>query len=767
MTMEANIQFTFLELEDAQIDVNKKNPASYVRKSFIQEKPVKKATLYMTALGVYKAYMNGQGLGKQLLRPGFTDYNKRVQYQTYDVTDMIRIGENVVGAIVGDGWYRGDLGVGSKRNFYGTRIQLAAVLEIADLEGTRYICTDTTWKESQDGALRENDLKNIELVDFTKELTGWNQAGFDDSAWRNCRLGSYGGMVVAEEGAQVLEQEHFKPVVLTTPNGEKILDFGQNHAGHILVRVTGEKGRKVSLIMGEVLDENGNFTLKNIAAERKDFLGGAVAQELSMILPGRTVEYKSLFLISGYRYAKPVNWPEEICPENFESIAIYADVEENGSFECSDRNINQLYHNVKWSMRSNFVEIPTDCPTRERAGWTGDINVFAETACYYADVRKFLKKWMRDFQLLQKKSGSSPYIVPEYPLPTIPDNCAGWTDALVNVPLVLYQFYGDREILQDMYPYAKRFVDYRIKLAKKKHLFHFWKLGKHYCHILDSGFHFGEWLEPGHDMVKDLYRNAIISDAETATAWHYHSLKQLAEMAGILGYGQDQVRYAEEAQAVKKAYQKEFLKTGTVDSERQCRYVRPVSMGLAEDHQAPEIIRKLNAMCVQNNYKIGTGFLTTYKILPTLCDYGYTETAYRMLQNKECPGWMYQIEKGATTVWENWLGIDENGVPVNSHNHYAPGAVAAWLFKYCAGLRPIEPGFRKVLIQPVPGGNLTYVKAHYKSVCGDFDVAWTIRDESFTLQFAAPETVDVTVKLPDGTTIAHARSGEYQCKYCT
>lgn len=750
--------FNFIIPEEKTFAKNVVMPASYIRKIFVVSKGLRKATLKMTALGVYKAYLNGQELDNRMLLPGFTNYNARVQYQSYDITERLQEGKNVICVVLGNGWYRGCLGITSVKAFYGDTLQLAAEIELEDAAGHKtFIKTDETWKASQNGALGENDLKTYEVVDMTKELAGWTEADYDDCAWHGCKQGSYHGACIPHEGEPVLEQERFQPTVHHTPDGNTVLDFGQNLAGHVEFTVTGKAGHTVVLKMAECLDEKGNFTTENLQAEGSEGFSGALGQTLKYTLKEGIQTYKSLFLISGYRYVLLENWPEEVKAENFTSIAVYSVLRETGSFECSNELVNQFVKNSRWSWKSNSVDIPTDCPTRERAGWAGDINVFSETAAFYADTRKFLQKYLNDFMTLQREDGSLPFICPEVPFELVkginaqhlPYGSAGWSDALIHVSMVLYKFYGDRFILARVYEASKRFMEYKLMRASKKNWNHFYRFDSHYKYILDNGFHWGEWLEPGSVMVKDGVKALFTPDAEVATAWLYHSLKEVSEMAEILEKDEEKVYYERLAENVRAAYRKEFLKNGKIDSKRQCRYVRPLAMGLVSKEEGKIIAEQLNHMIMANGYRIGTGFLTTYKVLFVLCDYGYVDTAYRLLENEECPGWLYEVKKGATTTWENWLGIDEKGKPTDSLNHYAPGAAIAWLYEYCAGIRLESAGFDEIKIQPIPGGSLTWAKAEYDSCKGKIVSRWSREEGQFRLHVETPVGIRTTVILPD------------------
>ena len=758
----SKLSMKFVLLEQQSVLKKEKNrPASYVRREFEVRKNLTKAILYMTALGVYRGYINGKALDNRLLLPGFTNYNARLQVQDYDVTKQLYEGQNVISVIVGEGWYRGSMGVNSNKNYYGDALALAAKLELLYADGqVEIIETDASWRATQSGPLRTNDIKTYETYDARMELQNWMKAGYNTKNWHHCVPTSYSGLLIQHEGCPVTEHESFVGQGIVTPNGETVIDFGQNLAGHVEFTVTGKAGDQVILEMGETLDENGNFTVKNLTSDQStDLIKSSLGQTLTYILKDGTQTYKSQFLISGYRYVRVSNWPEKVEGQNFRSIAVYSDMEKTGDFECSNPKINQFVSNSRWSWKSNSVDIPTDCPTRERAGWTGDINVYCETAAYSFDIRQFLRKYLVDFMTHQEANGSLPYIVPELEilpgkLNHVPYSSAGWSDALINIPMIMYQFYGGVDYMELVYESAKKYVDYNIKRSKKGR--------KKY--LLDSGFHWGEWLEPNHPMPKDIMTAIFKPDAEVATAWLYQSTCQLSEMAKLLGREEDSVQYGALANEIKNAYRKEYLSTGKVVSDRQCKYVRPVFMGLASGEEAGKIVSDLNELVINNDFKIGTGFLTTYKILQTLTDYGFIDTAYKLMENEACPGWLYEVCKGATTTWENWEGINEQGVPNNSLNHYAPGAAVAWLYSYVGGIRPAAPGFKEVLIQPVPGGTLTYAKTSYDSIQGTISTDWSISDNTFSLHVEVPEGVPTEVVLPNGQKYTQTeKAANYTC----
>nr|MDO8119044.1 alpha-L-rhamnosidase C-terminal domain-containing protein [Candidatus Sigynarchaeota archaeon] len=469
------------------------------------------------------------------------------------------------------------------------------------------------------------------------------------------------------------------------------------------------------------------------------------------------------FTCHGFRYVKVENWPESIKPDNFTSIAVYSDLEQTGFFECSSALVNQLVRNTLWGLKSNFMDIPTDCPTRERAGWTGDIAQFALTASYLMDTRKFLAKWLRDVALQQRGDGRVASIVPPVGLPHFMDGAAGWADAAITIPYTLYQMYGEKEILADQYECMTKWMDFLARRAKKRHLSRLLKRNPCHEYTIDAGFHWGEWLEPGHVMALDAIKGFLNPDFEVATACYGHSSQLMANIATILGKDSDAEKYRVLAENIKKGYRYNYTKDGMVTSKRHCRHIRPVAYNLLPDEDTRRIVKRLNDLIVANEYRVGTGFLTTPHLLPTLSDHGFVETAYKVLENEKRPGWMYEILHGATTIWENWNGIDESGKPKDSLNHYLMGCVCAWLFSHVAGITPLSPGFKKIKIKPFPGGSLSRATCRLKTVSGMITTSWTRDGDTFTLKIQVPSSAEV--HLPDGTIkIVEKGDHDFSCK---
>ena len=716
----------------------KNDNAIYFRKKFTAPQSGA-VTLRLSALGCYKAWLNGIELDSQVFLPGRTSYGYRVQVQQYDISSKIVSGENILAVRLVKGWYRKPGGLYCEMTLGGQTV--------SEVGG---------WKYSADGPLGFHDMQLGELYDARKEAD-WIALNYDDSGWETPVEFSYDGDLITHEGERMLEQEQFTPQVLLTPDGATVLDFGQNIAGYMEFTVTGKAGTTVKMLYGETLDESGNFTQKNLnfGVNKKT---GNPSQTIQYTLKDGIQTYKPQASIHGFQYVKLENWPEEAKAEHFTAIAVYSDLKQTGSFSCSNEKVNQLVRNIRWSTKGNFLDIPTDCPQRERAGWTGDIMVYSIPATYQMDTYRFLKKWLKDVMLEQREDGRIRNIVPDGGLPPFMDGAAGWADAIVKLPWVLYQFYGDKNILEMAYPAMQKHVAFMEKRSQKRKPWNAGK-GRHWNDLIDTGFHWGEWLEPGSSLPVGALKGFTVPDVEVASAYYAWSAGKLAEIAAILGKTDDARHYAQLSDRVKSAYRKEFLPDGKVNSKRQCRYVRPVALDLAEEQDKAAIVRELNDAVIANQHRIGTGFLSTPHICNVLSDFGYVETAYRLLENEEQPGWLYEVNRGATTMWENWYGKDERGKPTNSLNHYSPGAIIGWLYSRSAGIQPLEPGFKKILIAPVVGGSFTYVKCRYESAVGLIRSDWERQGEQVHLSIEVPRPAQV--RLPDGT-IQEVEAGQHE-----
>ncbi|MBK1809974.1 family 78 glycoside hydrolase catalytic domain [Clostridium sp. YIM B02505] len=744
---------------EKEIEPKTQYPASYLRKEFTIKEPINKARLYITSCGVYEAYINGERVGDQVFTPGATNYNKRLQYQTYDVTEQIFIGENAIGAILGDGWFRGNISNYAWRNIYGERLLLLAQLEIELVNGERVIIvTDNQWKATQEGPIRLSDLQDGEVYDANRELHGWNTTDFEDIDWTNVTVDHWDYKVlVASNSVAIREKELFIPTVIDTPDGSTVLDFGQNLAGYVKFRVSGRKGHKVTLIHGETLDQDGNFTMEHLnnSSRPKE---RPLKQEINYILRGDGVEeFKPHFTVHGFRYVLVKNWPEKVEASNFASIAVYSDMEQTGEFECSNEMINKLVKNTLWSQKSNFLDIPTDCPQRERAGWTGDAQVFVRTGSTLMNTATFFTKWMKDVAVQQNDNGMVCNISPSVGVERDKgmknvEGSAGWGDAAVIIPWTLWKLYGDKRILEDQWDSMKSWVDYESNCAKKTHWVRIFKKNPYRKYTWDTKFHWGEWAEPpskdyaGANIVKQV----IFSVPEVATAYFAYSSKLLSQCAEVLGKKDEATKYREISEKAKKAYIYNFTNNGEIETSRQCLYVRPVALGLLPEDKIGKAVDKLAKLVEERNYHIGTGFLSTPFICKILCDYGYVETAYKLVEQTTAPSWLYPITKGATTIWEHWDGINEENVPRESLNHYSYGAVVGWFFQYVAGIDidSEAAGYKDFIIAPKPGGTLTRAKGIYNSIYGKIESSWERVEGLFRLRVQIPPNTSAKIILP-------------------
>ncbi|MEN4100013.1 MAG: family 78 glycoside hydrolase catalytic domain [Anaerolineaceae bacterium] len=721
----------------ADLVINKKRryPVDCFQKEFRVSKAVKQARLYITACGLYMAYLNGEKAGDAELTPGYTDYRKRLQYQTYDVTCLVRTGDNWLEVELADGWYRGCIGSLSYRNVFGTRTQLLIQIELDYGDGTRdTIGSDESFAWSNDGPIIYSDLKNGEIVDVNRK------PGYGGKA----RLGSFPVTPSASNNVLIKQQERFTPTLIIAPSGAKILDFGQNMAGFIGFRLKGEKGQVLTLKLGEVLD-HGEFTQVNFQSGSKEY----IAQKIQFTCSGSEDVYRTKFAIFGFRYAL-VEGLESINPQDFCAIAVYSALEETGDFRCSNGLINQLVKNTRWSMKSNFADVPTDCPTRERAPWTGDAQIFCNTANYLMNAAPFFRKWLNDLTDRQTKDGKVHSIVPTVGNETLlaaVDGGVGWGDAVIFIPYRCYQIYRDEAFLRHHYPSMKAFAEFSIRRAAQTFVTNWFRKNPYKKYTYDCYQHFGEWCEPQGVEPYNLIINIIFPRPEEATAYFSYQMHCMSKAASILGLEEDCHRYAEYADGAKKAYNYLFVKNNTIDTDRQAKLVRPLALGLLDGEVMVNVQNRLEQALGRNEYRVGTGFLSTPFLLPVLTAAEKLDIAFKVLENEESPGWLYGPKQGATTIWENWEGYDAQGHPKSSHNHYAFGAVCEWLFDTIGGIRII--GEKEFLIKPHFGGSLTFAQTRYQSIFGEVVSDWELVNEEFSLVVIIPGNCTATIILPN------------------
>lgn len=710
-------------------------PASYLKTSFEAGK-VSEARLYITCHGLYEAYLNGERVGSFVLAPGTSTYDKSLAYQTYDVTQLLKEGKNEVMVILGDGWYRSCSGVDGDRNLYGEDTALYFQLEA---DGEVICISDENWAASQNGPLRENDMQQGETYNALLEVPdNFHPVKTEDFGVKN---------LVCSNNLPIRERERFEGKIIQTPNGETVIDYGQNLAGYVEFTVQAHEGDKIVLTHGETLDENGNFTAENFQ-DRKRHKEGGTEQKVTYICKEGENHYKSRFTIWGFRYAK-VETGIDLTDARFTSIAVYSDMGQLGTFECSDTSVNQLVRNSIWSLKSNFCDVPTDCPTRERAAWTGDMGVFADTGLFLEDCYPVIRRWLGECRLNQHEDGKVANIAPKNNRPGFFSGMlagsVGWGDASIIVPYVLYKRTGDIRILEENYEMMQRWYQFLEGRAKQKPLnpVKRFKKNPYRNFTIETGVDYGEWCEPGVDSTMAMRT----PQEKVATAYFAYSGKLLSEIAELLGKKEDAEHYRQTAENAKKAFRCIATEDGEIKSDRQAEYVRAVAFDLLSREEKEQAAAELNQLVIKNGYHLNTGFLSTPSLCPILAEYGYLETAYKLLLQDTMPGWLYAVKKGATTIWETWDGINESGKPKASLNHYSYGAVCGWLFQGVCGIY-LEGS--KIVIKPMPHKLLQYAKASYQSPVGEIVSGWRYEGDNLFFDIEIPSNTEAEVILPDG-----------------
>ena len=732
---------------DLREDVSAPTPVPFVRRAFRLKSGVRSARVYVTSHGVYELHVNGKRVGEDVLTPGWTSYAKRLQYQTYDVTSLLTAGDNVIGAMLGSGWYRGQIGFSQHRNHYGDRVALLAQLEIMYADGSREsVPTDSQWKSST-GPILSSEIYNGEVYDARLEKAGWDAPGFDDQSWSGVRVAQHPlGNLIAPEGPPVRRIEEVKPIkVLTPASGPPIVDMGQNMVGWVRLRVTGPAGTTVTLRHAEVLDKQGQFYTANLRS---------AAETVRYTLKGGGDEtFEPHFTFQGFRYVAVEGYPGSLTLDSLTGLVIHSDIARTSEFSTSEPLVNQLQHNILWGQKGNFVDVPTDCPQRdERLGWTGDAQAFSRTAAFNMGVAGFFTKWLKDVAADQYESGSVPHVIPD--VLTRPDRpsagSAGWADVAVIIPWNIYLSYGDRRVLEQQYDSMTKWVEYVRRRAGDDYLW-------------TEDFTYGDWLSfattradyPGATTGKDLI----------ATAFYAHSTDLVARAARVLDKADDAARYEALFEKIRTAFVKEFVTPeGRVGENTQTAYVLALQFDLLPEGLRARAASRL-ATDVRERKHLTTGFLGTPHLLHVLSSYGYLDEAYLLLERREYPSWLYPVTKGATTIWERWDGIKPDGSfqdpGMNSFNHYAYGAVGEWMYRVMAGIEidPAAPGYKHTVFQPHPGGHVTDVSVSHETDYGRVASHWTLSGDRFELAIEVPPNTTATVRLPRATLDA-VREGE-------
>ncbi|HKN95981.1 MAG TPA: glycoside hydrolase family 78 protein [Pseudonocardiaceae bacterium] len=691
-------------------------PAPILSRTVVLRRDVVSARLYATAHGVYQAAVNGRRVGDVVLAPGWTAYEHRLRYHTYDVTDLLTDGENTLDVTLGNGWYRGRLGWTGRQGHYGRRLALLAQLEVRYADGTREtIGTDETWTAGT-GAVQADDLYDGQLTDYTAPRTTGPVEVVDGDL----------GALVAPEGPPVRVTEVL-PAKETwrSPAGRTLVDFGQNLVGWVRLSVRGPA--RVTVRHAEVLD-GGELGVRPLrSAKATD----------TYVLPEGTFTVEPSFTFHGFRYAE-ISGVTEFTAE---AVVVGSSLRRTGWFDCSDAELNRFHDNVVWSMRGNFLDIPTDCPQRdERLGWTGDIQVFSPTATFLFDSAGFLSSWLADLALDQHADGAVPFVIPDAlgdPEPT----AAAWGDAAVVVPWVLYQRYGDAAVLRRQYESMCRWVDKVSSLTTDG--------------VWAGGFQFGDWLDP--TAPPDNPFAAKADPDVVATAHLARSAGIVADAARVIG--RDPARYDRLAGQTRDAFVRHYVTAaGRILSDAPTVYAMALAWGLLPAGEPRRLAGERLADLVRvGGFRIGTGFVGTPLVTEALCVAGHPDLACRLLCQRACPSWLYPVTMGATTIWERWDSMLPDGTinpgEMTSFNHYALGAVADWMHRSVAGLAPAAPGYRHITVRPVPCAALTHASVRHRTPYGDVSVAWRRADGRFTLEVTVPPGSAATVHLPGGDTV--------------
>jgi alpha-L-rhamnosidase len=703
-----------------------------LRKSFVLTGPVRRARLYATSLGVYEVAINNERVGSELLTPGWTSYQHRLQYQTYDITAMLQQGGNAVGLSLANGWYKGNLGWNGRHNIYGDQRAGLLQIQITYEDGREQtIATDHSWKCAT-GPILMAELYHGEIYDARLEQVGWSTYNYDSTEWHGVEvLQQSKEILVAQENQATRVIEDIKPIaLLTTPAGETVLDMGQNMVGWIQFHVEADSGTRIILKHAEVLDQEGNFYTANLRS---------AIQQVEYICKDGVQSYHPHFTFQGFRYVKVEGYPEPLDLNQFVGQVIHTDMEPTGSFECSHPLINKLHQNIIWGQKGNFLDIPSDCPQRdERMGWTGDAQAFIRTAAYHYNVAPFFTKWLRDLQADQLANGGVPFVVPHV-LSEQEYSSAAWGDAAVICPWTIYLCYGDTRILEQQYDSMKAWVSYIRGQGGNEYLW-------------NTGFHFGDWL--GLDSMGNSNFGATPKDL-IATAFFAYSTSLLKKTAEVLGRKEEAEEYTGLLSAITESFNKEFITpNGRLASPTQTAHVLALMFDLVDGVTRKRLIQMLVDLVVENNYHLSTGFVGTPYLCHVLTANGYHDVAVRLLLQEDYPSWLYPITKGATTIWEHWDSIKPNGsfwsAEMNSFNHYAYGAIGDWLYQVVAGLNVDEskPGYKHMILKPNVDSGMDYASAVYHSMYGEIRVSWFRKDGELRMNLTIPPNTTAAVELP-------------------
>ncbi|GAA2971450.1 alpha-L-rhamnosidase [Microbacterium terrae] len=712
---------------------------------------VRSAVISLSALGICEAWLNGQAITDALYTPGWTSYEWRVHYTDHDVTALL-VDRSVLGIRVGNGWYRGRLGwIETER--YGTEIAAYAKLVIDYADGHRQIiATDESWTVGP-SAVTANDFYDGQSIDARLHDDRWMQSGFTSEAWGGVHVVTDTPSLELDPAPPVRRVDTLKPQkIWDSPSGQTLIDFGQNIVGFVRVRVRGKSGDQLTLRHAEVL-ENGELAVRPLRS---------AASVDRYILSGGDDVFEPTLTFHGFRYAEITAWPEEVdLAEALEAVVVSSDLQRIGYFECSVPELNQFHSNVVWGMRGNFVDIPTDCPQRdERLGWTGDISSFAPTAAFLFDVKDFLTDWLRDLALEQSaRDGLVPYIVPDIlKYAKVPQPGAGaeeaaafWSDAAVWVPWALWQAYGDRDVLtaayESMVAHGRRVTSLLSESG-----------------VWDSGFQFGDWLDP--DAPADQPGAAKADPGVVATACAYRTADTIRQTALLLGHAEVAAEFSLISAHIRDGFHREYVDGERITSDCTTVYALAIAFGLLDEHEQEWAGARLAELVAASGFHISTGFAGTPFITEALTATGHTSTAYRLLLQRECPSWLYPVSMGATTIWERWDSMLPDGSinpgDMTSFNHYSLGSVADWIHRVVGGIAPLEPGYRRILVAPQLDPAVEWASTRLRTPHGWVAVNWRQDDDATTLDVIVPTGTVATVRL--GGYEQHLPAGRHEVR---
>lgn len=734
------------------IDDADNSKGTYVRKEFCTEKWVKSAYLCITAHGLYQAYLDGTKVGVDELTPGWTSYNKHLVYQTYDVTPLLQNNnekQHCLGALVGAGYYKGKMGFLGLRNNYGRQTGVLCQLTIVYEDGTKeLVISDQSW-QGTDSPILFSEIYDGEIYDSRMEIPKWCQAGLEaGESWRKVEVLPFDKSVLrAQYGSKVCEQEMLPAKeIITTPNGDTVIDFGQNHAGWVHINIyNANPGDVVKLDCFETLDAEGNVYMENLRSAKNS---------LTFICKGGEKEqYHPHFTYQGFRYVRVTSWAGDALQiSNVCAYAVYSKMDRTGSFTCSNSSLNQLWSNISWSLSSNFVDIPTDCPQRdERMGWTGDAQIFCPTASYIRETYLFFEKWLRDVAYDQTKEGGVPHVVPDIITPNIDKvddwlcsqgthSASAWADVAVLNPWNLYLVYGDKRILYAQYESMKKWVQF---------------IENH----LDEGIwnyklQFGDWVAL--DAEDGSYFGATPNKL-TCMAYCTHTTGIFAKIAALLGEQNDAEHYSALEQKMKGDFAEAFFDpvTGGMNVQTQTAHILALYFDLTPRMYKDQTVKELLELLEKENGHLVTGFVGTPYFTHALSRNGHIKEAYELMLKDDFPSWLYQVKAGATTIWEHWDGIKPDGTmwsaDMNSFNHYAYGSIGAWMIETIVGIRYDEehPGYERVIFEPQPGGGLSYAEGIFQSVYGKVACAWNLEDDKVRIHIELPPNTRGTLYWED------------------